>query len=175
VGWAGLELLDRVVPDGAPEEGLLDVAWGYLEALQDRRGRAAAVLLFYAFELQLLERLGLAPELSACRVCGRGPSASVHLDLGSASWTCDRCRVAGGAPWRLPGAAIATLRVLQRQPWEELATDTPTRRAVGMLLHRLLTAHLERYRYPRSLRLLKRLDAENLAPPGSAPELPEMP
>lgn len=171
VGWAGLELLDRVVPDGAPEEGLLDVAWGYLEALHTRPGRAAAVVLFYAFELQLLERLGLRPELDACRLCGRDAGRWVHLDLGSASWTCDACRAAGAAPWRVAGSAIAALQVLQHQPWEEIMVDARTRRAVGLVLHRLLAAHVERYRYPRSLRLLKRRDSP--ASTGPSPEAPE--
>ena len=63
----------------------------------------------------------------------------------------------------LPLEAVQALRALAGPGWEEialLATTPRTRRAVGLCLHRLLGAHVERYRIPRSLRLLKNVDTE---------------
>ena len=166
VGWAALELLERVVPDGAPEDGLLGDTWCYLEALQAAPERSAAVLLFYAFELRLLERLGLRPGLDACRACGGGPAGTVMLDLGAASWVCTRCRPPGTPGLLLPEELVAMLRALQDHPWDakDLRASARTRRSVGVVLHRLLGAHVERYRYPHALRLLRRTD-----PPGAGP------
>lgn len=157
VGWAALELVERALPDGAREEGLLPDLWSYLEALQYTDDRAAAVLLFYAFELRLLERFGLDPALDVCRVCGRTPRGSVALDVQGGSWTCGNCRVPGSRVWSVPAAAAAVLVQLRDDPWQaaHLESTRSTRREVGLVVHRLLAAHVERYRYPRALALLK--------------------
>ena len=172
VGWAALELLERVVPDGAMEEGLLDDAWCYLEALQSAPDRGAAVLLFYAFELRLLERLGLRPGLDTCRACGGRPSGTVTLDLAEASWACGRCRPPGSSGWNLPEETVGVLRSLQAEPWGagDLHAAVRTRRSVGVVLHRLLGMHLERYRYPHALRLLRRSDPQSPKPDTSKPD-----
>ena len=85
-GWACLELLDRVVPDGAPEGGLLDIAWEVLRQLQEARHREDSVLHFYAFELQLLEQLGLQPQLGACRLCGAAVTGQIWLDIAATTF-----------------------------------------------------------------------------------------
>jgi recombinational DNA repair protein (RecF pathway) len=166
VGWAALELLERVVPDGAMEDGLLDDAWCYLEALQSAPDRGAAVLLFYAFELRLLERLGLRPALDTCRACGGPPSGMVKLDLTEASWACGRCRPPGSSGWVLPEETVGVLGSLQAQPWGagDLQAGVRARRSVGVVLHRLLGAHLDRYRYPNALRLLRRPEIRGSKP-----------
>lgn len=160
VSWAVLELLERVIPDGAPEGGLLDDAWCCFEALGHCGDRSGTLLLFYAFELRLLERLGLRPALASCGICGTPPAGAVYLDVQAAGFTCRTCRVASPAELRLPAPVAATLLHLLEQPWEvaNLETRAHTRRAVGIALHQLLGAHVERYRYPVSLRLLKKVD-----------------
>jgi len=157
VGWAALELLERAIPEGAGDEGLLTDAWSCLEALQHVGDRAGAVLLLYAFELRLLERFGLDPQLDACRVCGRSPRGSVALDVQGGSWTCSGCRLPGSRVLSVPADAAAMLLRLRDDPWQAAHMDSSraTRREVGLVVHRLLTAHVERYRYPRALALLK--------------------
>jgi DNA repair protein RecO (recombination protein O) len=168
-GWAAVELLDRVLPEGAPEEGILDDLWGYLGALQHRPEREQAVLLFYALELRLLERFGHAPELGGCRVCGTEPKGVLDFDPLEGTWVCGRCRSPGSQRLRIPAEVISVLRELQEVRWDIAAGGaTPTeRRHAGRVLHRLLTCHLERYRYPRALQLLKKVDTSGS---GSAPQ-----
>ncbi len=168
VGLAALELLEAGVPEGAAEEGLLDAAWSFLATLTRVRERASALMLFYAFELQLLARCGLAPELQACRACGGGPTAHVLLDALEASWICGRCAHPGAGPLglRLPGAVVQVLQAMSLQPWEagELETTLECRRLVGRTMHRLLTAHLERYHYPRAFAMLQKVDSRDERP-----------
>ncbi len=158
VGWAALELLERALPEGASEEGLLTDVWCYLEALEHATDRAGAVLLLYAFELRLLERFGLTPALDACRVCGNVPGGAVALDVQGGSWTCASCRVPGSRVVAVPAAAATVVGRLRKEPWQaaHVESSAVTRREVGLLVHRLLAAHVERYRYPRALGLLKR-------------------
>jgi DNA repair protein RecO (recombination protein O) len=156
-GWACLELLDRVVPDGAPGDGLLDIAWEVLRQLQESRHREESVLHFYAFELQLLDQLGLQPQLGECRLCEQPVDGSAWLDVEAAAVCCAGCQPVGSRHMQLTGDAAALLRQLSLRPWEArgLESAAPVRRLVGLALHRLLGAHVERYRYPRSLDLLK--------------------
>jgi DNA repair protein RecO (recombination protein O) len=156
-GWACLELLDRVVPEGAPGGGLLDITWDVLRALQGCDRRQAAVLHFYAFELALLRELGHEPQLSACRLCDSSSAQPMWLDVDSGSWSCDACHPPGSRSMRLTAAASQLLATLAAASWqaEGLESAAADRRSVGLALHRLLATHVERYRYPRSLQLLK--------------------
>jgi hypothetical protein len=72
VAWAALEMLERIVPEGAPEDGLLDDVWGLFEALGRAPDRAGAVLLFYAFELKLPSASGISALESAGSAVGAG-------------------------------------------------------------------------------------------------------
>jgi len=162
VAWAALEMLERILPEGAPEEGLLDDVWGFFEALRRDSDRAGVVLLFYAFELRLLERLGHAPELGSCRACGGVSDGAGALDADEGTWVCARCRPPGPRLVTVPTSDRDLVLALMAAPWEAagLPTHVETRRRIGRLLHLLLSKHVERYRYPRALGLLKKVDGE---------------
>ena len=168
VAWAALEILERVLPEGAPEEGILDEVLAFLAALQGSSDRAAAVLRFYGFELALLDRLGHAPELGACRLCAGPPSTGGELDAAEGIWVCSRCQPHSSRRLPLPPAAHELLLRLEADPEVAGLTSTTVeaRRQVGRILHHLLALHLERYRYPRALGLLKKVDASvDTSPP----------
>jgi len=178
-GWACLELLDRVVPEGAPGGGLLDLAWDVLRALEGCGRREEAVLHFYAFELALLRELGHEPWLTTCRLCGREPSGPMWLDVEAAAWSCAACQTPGSQTLRLPESAAQVLATLWGAGWraQGMSTEALDRRTIGLALHRLLVAHVEKYRYPRSLQLLKTVpesgrdlpSGESLVAEGEAP------
>jgi DNA repair protein RecO (recombination protein O) len=158
-GLAVIELLDRVLPDGARDEGLYADALAALARVTRAPGRAAALGAFYGFELTLLARLGLRPDLTACTRCerpaGHGPAV---LELHAGRLACATCVASGPGRLALSPEVAAALAALD-------AGDTRldaarTRRAVGLVLHRLLGIHIEAYRYPRSLALLKKVDID---------------
>jgi DNA repair protein RecO (recombination protein O) len=161
-GLAALELLDRLVPEGATEPGLGLETVAALTALRDSADRAGALHIFYAFEIRLLGRLGLRPTLAACAECDGVPGeCSGVLDLEAGAFRCRQC--AGSGPGRLGVSAdlarlLAALARLELTQVAALESSPRLRRQAGICLHRLLTAHLERYRYPRSLLLLKKVD-----------------
>src|SRR5262249_61193941 len=93
-------LLDRVLPDGARDEGLYTDAVAALAAVTRATGRAAALGAFYGFELTLLARLGLRPDLTACTRCARpAGDAPAVLDLRAGRLGCATC--VGPGPGRL--------------------------------------------------------------------------
>jgi DNA repair protein RecO (recombination protein O) len=169
VGLAMLELLDRLVPEGAGEPALAQATLEAFVALQAHTDRAGALLLFYAFELRVLAALGLRPELGACAHCGKPAHASPgRLDLDAGAWFCRDCAGGGGRTLAVSREVATLLARLAAAPLGAAGTDaagsaseatTPrVRRLAGLALHRLLSIHLERYRYPRSLQLLKKVD-----------------
>jgi DNA repair protein RecO (recombination protein O) len=162
-GLAVIELLDRLVPEGAGEPGLGEEASAALAALSAATDRGAVLLLFYGFECRLLAHMGLEPHLTSCAACGRpaGETAST-LDVRDGALRCRACQgTAGAGRLLLPPEASALLSAVASGPSAAVArlqSNPRTRRLVGVCLHRLLTTHLERYRYPRSLDLLKKVD-----------------
>lgn len=159
---AAVEILERVLPEGAPDEGLADDACGLFEALARGADRTGAILLFYAFELRLLARLGHAPDFESCQVCGATSAGSGGLDAASGTWVCARCRPAGVKLVPLAAADRELLLSLRAAPWEGAAHEAhaATRRQAGRVLHLMLSLHLERYRYPHALGLLKKVDGD---------------
>jgi DNA repair protein RecO (recombination protein O) len=164
-GLAVIEILDRVVPEGARDAGLLAAAIAALESVRASDDRGAAVMAFLRFELALLGQLGLQPALAGCGGCGAAPGTSgAWLDLRAGALECRDCGGAGSGRMRLsPDVAAALADLAAAQPG--MVPSAPVRRALGLALHRLLATHVERYQYPRSLRLLKKVDKHAVAAP----------
>jgi hypothetical protein len=105
--------------------------------------------------------MGLEPQLGHCATCGLAAGERAgSLDVRAGAY---RCRACPGGEGRLllPAEAARLLAAAASGSAEEVAQleSTPrSRRLVGIALHRLLATHLERYRYPRSLALLKKVD-----------------
>jgi DNA repair protein RecO len=157
-GLAVIELLDRIIPEGAQDAGLLDASLSALAAQRGSADRAGALLAFWRFELELLRHLGLEPQLGACLDCGREADGGGWLDVRAGALRCSRCRHHAAGAMRLPVVGAMTLAAHAAGGDAPAQTTVDERRAVGLAVHRLLVAHLERYRYPESLRLLKKVD-----------------
>ncbi len=162
-GLAVLELVDQVMPEGAVDAGVTQDVLTGLEALALSPDRARALAAFYRFELALLGRLGLEPALQNCAACGQeaGAAAAV-LELRDGALYCGFCRPAGAGRVALAADVAASLAALGRG--EVPPTGPRTRRAVGLVLHRLLEVHVDRYRYPRAMALLKKGDTSSPEP-----------
>jgi recombinational DNA repair protein (RecF pathway) len=135
--------------------------------------RGGALGAFYRFELALLGRLGLEPALQACPACGRAAgTVPAGLELRDGALYCGTCSVPGAGRLALAADVAAALAGLGRG--EVPAAGPRVRRSIGLVLHRLLEVHVERYRYPRALALLKKGDTAGPLPVRSdaIPEIP---
>lgn len=166
VGLAMVELLVQVVPEGAQDPGLLQDALAALARSAAAGGRATTLEVFLAFELALLARLGVQPALGACGVCGRpAGEAPAWLDLRAGGLLCTAC--GGRAPNRLPlSPETAALVAALAGGTCAGGSSASARRTAFVALHRLLGMHVDTYRYPRSLALLKKVDT---TPPTTPP------
>lgn len=96
------ELVDRLVPDGAPSEEIFDLLQEAFAALADtsplpESQQLRAVALPIVFQLRLMDLLGVAPELTGCVICGDAdPAGTASLSARRGGLVCRRCRAAEG-------------------------------------------------------------------------------
>lgn len=167
LGFAVLELLDRLVPEGASEPDLLEASLQAFADLHASPDRPRAIDVFYGFEIRLLERSGLLPNLERCDDCGVAQPESASLDTRAGAFRCRRCSGSRPGSVDLDPEALELFRGMVpggRREAPDRAAGPRARRILGICLHRLLGAHLERYRYPQALRLLSKKDTMGTTP-----------
>jgi len=109
------ELVDRLVPDGAPSEEIFELlheAFATLAATSPlpEPQQLRAVALPVSFQLRLMDLLGIAPELTGCVACGDADLAgTASLSARRGGLLCRRCRAAEGGR-RIGADTVAFLR-----------------------------------------------------------------
>jgi DNA repair protein RecO (recombination protein O) len=159
------ELTEQLVAGPHPDPRLFAGLWGAL----DRCVRAAPEpSILRAYELALLDALGLLPTFGRCCVCGdvRASAERVAFDAERGGALCERH--AERAPVEgVPAAVLDACEALARGDRDGLSAAGPgTRRGVRDLLLELLRRHLRRPL--RSLELFAQLGAERPALRGPA-------
>jgi DNA repair protein RecO (recombination protein O) len=154
---AAMELTDRCRAAGSDAPALFALCADFLRVLSCASA-AEAAMHFYAFELALLARLGMAPQLLRCTRCGGEalPTGSLWFSPAAGGVVCGRChqrRAARGA--RPLSAAVRSTLANLASGAVTAVPERALRREVGILLHRFLAYHLPAYRLPASLGLLR--------------------
>jgi DNA repair protein RecO len=151
---AGLELADASVIDRESDA----VTFEEIEAFRTLIFVAAAPwLVFFSLEVKLLKGLGVLPQFDTCAVCGGDLVSACTANPASGSICCPRCTGEGGVS--VSGASLDRIRAMESAPIGEAAAGgelgAGERKEIGRLLHTLFLHHVEGYRLPNSLRLLK--------------------
>jgi DNA repair protein RecO (recombination protein O) len=96
------ELVDRLVPDGGASAEIFDELLDALSALAETAPfpdgeESRAVALAVAFQLHLMDHLGISPELTGCVACGAADlEGSTSLSPRRGGLVCRKCRAAEG-------------------------------------------------------------------------------
>ena len=150
---AGLELADTAVVGRESDTGTFDI----LETFRTRLFASPAPwFIFFTLEVKLLTSLGVLPSLDACARCGCALPGGCSVHPGSGLVTCGRC--AGENSDQLSAPSLAGMLAMVRQSFGRIAAVEPgrrERREIGQLLHHLFLHHVEGYRLPKALHLLK--------------------
>jgi len=160
------EMVDRLVPDGAPSEEVFELLHGAFDTLaevsplpEEESMRAAALPV--VFQLRLMDQLGIAPELTGCVVCGDAdPDPSASLSARRGGLVCRRCRAAEGGR-RLGAETVRFLRTALFDRIEEgMMAPAPPSKGVVLEARAALDAVLEYHHHgkPAALRSRKFLD-----------------
>ncbi len=152
---ASVELVERIE---ARIEGLYEDVAELLEFLATHT-EIDSPLPVYALELRLLARHGVAPSLESCLACGRPVEGEfIAYSVSEGSVRCDRCGGGEAAEIVMSRGARERLLRMREGGLAELGGDPPGEeelRELGIFLHRNLLYHVEGYRLPESLRLLR--------------------
>ena len=152
------ELLDVLVPAHQQDTPLFELAVAFLQALD---GGDASAERLRVFEMQLLDRLGLRPELGRCVVCARPSDDGLgqRLDPVRGGIACGGCRADGPlVDGATRAALVATQRLRVSDPAPAFSLEVG--RGVRDALRAILAVHL-----PRQLKSVGFIDKLNRATP----------
>lgn len=87
-----LELTDKALPEELPQPKLLNELVDFLGTLEDRS--KGFITLVIAYEIKLLDAVGMLPNLDECVVCGSKPDDAKrlrHFSVEDGGMICDEC------------------------------------------------------------------------------------
>jgi len=150
---AALELLGLVcVPGASLDSGIVDTAAAYLQA----GASDDPLLLFLAFEIKLLEALGVAPDTFGCVRCGTSPDGGLYSPRDGVSF-CAEHGTKVPESVSLSGELLRAAVRCAEDPFDAIAqggVSRTARKELGRLVHWTYTYHVQGYHLPRSLSLL---------------------
>ncbi|MCK4537222.1 MAG: DNA repair protein RecO [Candidatus Krumholzibacteria bacterium] len=150
---AGLEVVDRAVVDAGTDGGMFDLLEEFILSL-DRC--VDPWTLFFALEARMLDLGGVFPAIDECSKCKKGLAGSgITINPSSGYVTCVGCGEGGIS---LSCRSSELLReMIEGGPGDmtETKLDREIRQEIGRVLHRLFTFHIEGYRLPNALKILK--------------------
>ncbi len=151
---AALELVDRSVIEQETDEGIFNLIETFFALLPLVDDPWAA---FFTFETKLLKLIGFFPSILKCDKCGK-TLAGEGFGINSSSWCarCEKCVTEGMILISVSASSI--LIDMENRPMNDivdLRLDRKDRREIGRFLHEIFRAHVEGYKLPSSLGLLK--------------------
>lgn len=151
---AGLELMDRSTIEHESDRTVFDLLDSFIVSVERCLDPWA---VFFALEVRLLLVTGLFPSISECGICKKelaGKGILVNPSDGTVA--CGDC---GHEDMLKVSAHLAgALRELSESGFDRSARTVFTierRREAGRLLHTLFLYHMEGYRLPNALKILK--------------------
>ncbi|MBI4721191.1 MAG: DNA repair protein RecO [Chitinivibrionia bacterium] len=150
---AALELVDQITYAGNPEPKVSELIESYLEIGES----ADSLLLFLAFETKLLDALGALPEFGTCSACGREAWGGRYDPVNGISFCAsERSAPAETIPLSEPvGRLLRDAAARTFSEFARLSAEEGARKTFGLLLHWTYTYHVQGYRLPNALKLLK--------------------
>ncbi|MCA9740804.1 MAG: DNA repair protein RecO [Deferribacteres bacterium] len=119
-------------------------------------------LILFAFQMQLLQHLGFAPEMNRCVACQTSESEEWKFHIEEAKLYCKKCAQAVHSGVFLQPAARAALQCLATVPaarWHTLQVPPAAFMDIFAFLSAFYTFHLEETRGLRALEVLKQMKA----------------
>lgn len=150
---AGLEVVDRSVIEREVDERIFDLFEGFIEALP---GADDAWAVLFTLYVRLLRMSGVYPSTADCAGCGRELTGEFKAVPQTGRVTCLGC----GSEDALfvSGRSAEVLRKMEKGFFAGIALGSKERKELGRLLHYLFLHHIEGYRLPGALNILKEVN-----------------
>ena len=150
---AGLELAGRESAGDEQEGVVFDLVEAFISELGSGGDPWAT---FFVLEISLLTASGLMPAIEQCDRCKKELAGCVFsVNPSSGAVECDGCTEGEGTLSRGACDLLARMSAGGFEGMCGVAVGAEARREIGTLLHRMLTHHMDGYRLPGSLGVLK--------------------
>lgn len=150
---AALELLNQVcVPGASLDDGIVDTTAAFLQSSPSKD----PLLVFLAFEIKLLEVLGVAPDTFGCVHCGTAPDGGLYSPRDGVSFCAEHGTFVPESV-TLSEELLRTAVRCAEDSFDAIAeggVSRAARKELGRLVHWTYTYHVQGYHLPRSLSLL---------------------
>jgi DNA repair protein RecO (recombination protein O) len=150
---AGLEVVDRSVIEREADERVYDLLEGFICAVPGAADPWVALFVLY---VRLLILLGVYPRISRCAACGTPLGAGFRAIPRSGEITCDACGRDGALAVSQESAAL--LELMAGNGFRDFEMERAQRMEIGRFLHNLFIHHVEGYRLPNALNILKEVN-----------------
>lgn len=124
-------------------------------------------LIRYAFEINMMEHLGLAISLERCIKCDGGLNKEIYIDIENGGALCSKCiEGVNENQIKTKAGAVNTLKQIKDMPFEKLFVIKLTKDmidSIEVFWSKYISWHLER-RFKSGEFLKKRLEEANTAP-----------
>jgi DNA repair protein RecO len=150
---AGLEVVDRSVIEQEADERIFDLLEGFLAALPGADDPWAVLFTLY---VRLLKMSGVYPSTAGCTVCGKELAAGFRAVPQTGRVTCGGC--GSGDALFISGRSAEVLRRMETGDFEGPSLGSKERKEIGRFLHYLFLHHIEGYRLPSALNILKEVN-----------------
>ncbi|MFQ5751938.1 MAG: DNA repair protein RecO [bacterium] len=158
LAMAVCELVDRLETGVAPNPHLFRLLLEVLQCINNAISRP--MNCFRAYQVHILDVMGIKPNLSACMNCHRQTVGEVIFDISHAGYVCEKCVQPKTAGMLLSPQAIQALKIFQSSAIAKLnglLTTVTAQQQVDALLSSYLKYHVEGVRELQALKFLKNL------------------
>ncbi|MBD3180197.1 MAG: DNA repair protein RecO [Candidatus Latescibacteria bacterium] len=151
---AAMEVLNYSLFEGEPDAGPFDLIENFILSLKES---ADPFTLFFAFEIRLLRLTGYFPHIYECGCCRADTvEKGFSVDISSGEIRCQDCSRRGMTA--VSGEAAEKIYDIDVENLSEMLNielNKKLRGEIGRMLHGIFRLHVEGYRAPASLGLLK--------------------
>lgn len=125
-------------------------------------------LIRYAFEINMMEHLGLTIMLDKCVICGDELNKEIYIDIKNGGAVCNKCIESEGNENQIKtkAGAVNTLKQIKNMPFEKLTVIKVSKDmidSIEVFWSKYIQWHIER-RFKSGDFLKKRLEEANIAP-----------
>jgi DNA repair protein RecO (recombination protein O) len=153
---AGLEVVDRSVKERDSDERAFDLLEDFIGAIPRAADPWAALFALYA---RLLKWTGFYPATDRCAGCGAVLERGFRAEAQAGRITCGAC--SGGDSLLVSAASADTIARLAGEATsdiEGLSIGPEERKEIGRFFHFLFLYHIDGYRLPNALKILREVD-----------------
>lgn len=158
LSMAACELVDRLEFGAAPSPLLFKLLLEVLRSIHGSTGQPMNCLR--AFQVRLLDSLGLKPELRGCMKCGRETHHEGIFDIVRGGYVCENCKQPTSPGMLLSNQALNALKLFQTTPLSKLNGLLPAAEAqqqVDNFLSAYFRYHLEGFRELNAIKFYRRI------------------